>query len=131
MAFIFIFIALAAVSFSSAVTLVYNEGDLVKVVSEAEDIDGDEISFVYSSPLNQSGEWKTGYDDAGTYETAVSAFDGKDYTEEGITLVVHNVNRPPLVAVEDADADENDIVDVQPRVSDPDGDSVTVTFSPP
>src|SRR3989344_1979010 len=131
MAFIFIFIALAAVSFSSAVTLVYHEGDLVKVVSEAEDIDGDEISFVYSSPLNQSGEWQTGYDDAGTYKTTVSAFDGKDYTEEEITLVVHNVNRPPLVAVEDADADENDIVDVQPRVSDPDGDSVTVTFSPP
>ena len=76
---IFLLLTLAV---SSAVTLEYNEGELVKLAPEAEDIDGDPIKFVYSSPLNQSGEWQTTYDDAGTHVTTVYAFDGKDYSEE-------------------------------------------------
>ncbi len=125
---IFLLLTLAV---SSAVTLEYNEGELVKLAPEAEDIDGDPIKFVYSSPLNQSGEWQTTYDDAGTHVTTVSAFDGKDYTEEEVIIVVHNVNRASELAVKDVTAVEGELVDVQPKVHDLDNDDITLTFSSP
>ena len=126
-------IALAAAS-PQAATIVYNETELVRLLPEAVDPDSPNagnITFVFSPPLNQSGEWQTDADDAGTYNVTISAFDGKVSSEEQITLIIQNVNQPPAITIEDIEISETEQLVLRPEASDPDNDPVTVTFSLP
>ncbi|MEM3113234.1 MAG: putative Ig domain-containing protein [Candidatus Pacearchaeota archaeon] len=51
------------------------EGQLVKIIPNATDPEGDNITFTYSSPLNALGEWGTSIGDEGVYNVNVSATD--------------------------------------------------------
>lgn len=124
-------VALLSLSSSSFSTFVYNETDVVRIFPDAIDPDGDNVTFVFSEPLNASGEWQTDYDDAGTYNVTIAAFDGKAYSEENVILVIQNTNRPPVADADDFTAVETETVAVELRASDPDGDNITTTFSPP
>ncbi|HLC20421.1 MAG TPA: PKD domain-containing protein [Candidatus Nanoarchaeia archaeon] len=120
-------VSVAAASF----TFDYSEGELVRLVPEGQDDDEDILTFEYGEPLNASGEWQTSFEDAGTYETFIRANDGTSVTEKEVTLVIKNVNRPPLLKLSDISIDEGDIVTVNPDVEDFDGDAVTVEFDSP
>ncbi len=132
--FILLLLTVLAAASPQAATIVYNETELVRLLPEAVDPDSPNagnITFVFSQPLNQSGEWQTDADDAGTYNITISAFDGKTSSEEQITLIIQNVNQPPVITIEDIEIAETDLLVVRPEVSDPDNDSVITTFSSP
>lgn len=120
-------VSVAAASF----TFEYSEGELVSLVPEGQDDDADNVAFEYGAPLNESGEWQTTFDDAGTYDTFIRANDGTSTTEKPVTLIIKNVNRPPILTVSNITVDETDIVEVVPEVEDLDGDEVKLVFSLP
>jgi len=77
--------------------LTVDESDFVEVVPEASDADGDDVQFVFSSPLDKDGTWQTEFGDAGAYQTTVTATDGKAIAEAAFTITVLKKNQPPLI----------------------------------
>jgi len=77
--------------------LVFDEGDTVTIPLNASDIDGDNISYFLTSPLNNNGRWNTGFDDAGEYFVNVTASDGELSATKTIKLAVKNKDRPAII----------------------------------
>ena len=75
-----------------------SESDLVNINATgnvtATDADGDNILFTYSAPLNSSGQWQTGYNDARNYTITVTANDsnGGIATQTVLITVLDKVN---------------------------------------
>lgn len=130
--FIFFFVFLLFFPPATAATVIVNEGELVKIKAKVIDLDNDQIKLFYSFPLNASGEWQTTLEDAGTYNIGITAFDGKSYSEKNITLIVKNVNQPPvIVAPEKIIAEEGDLIKLNFSLFDPDNDEIKYSISPP
>jgi len=106
-----------------------NEGDLVKVTPNASDPDGDALTFYYSSPLDNTGKWLTGYNDAGTYTATVTASDGIDTVSGAVKITINNVNRAPQASLtlSKYTVNPNEVFNISLSASDPDND--TMTFS--
>jgi PKD repeat protein len=121
---------LSAIAFSET-TFTYKETELVRIVPEAYDADGDQLTYIFSEPLNASGEWQTTYDDAGTYTIRVAASDGDSYTENEVIIIVKNVNRPPTIHANDLQVMETERVVLNVEATDPDGDAVSLKFNDP
>ena len=73
------------------------ETDLVKLKVKATDLDNDNITYSFSKPFDQKGEWQTGYDDMGEYNVNITASDGVHQTVKVIKLNIKNKNRPPIL----------------------------------
>ncbi|MDD4860838.1 MAG: toxin TcdB middle/N-terminal domain-containing protein, partial [Smithellaceae bacterium] len=112
---------------STLADIAVQEGQLVSVIPQATDADGDAISYYFSSPLDTTGKWLTGYDDAGSYSYSVTASDGIDTVAENGSIVIGNVNRPPGVDLTLSAYTVNMGEDIIVRISssDPDGDGLT------
>ncbi|MFH1401016.1 MAG: hypothetical protein ABIH41_05860 [Nanoarchaeota archaeon] len=95
------------------------------------DKEGDDIVKEVSGWM--SGFTKqVGYDDAGTHVVHIKASDGSRTAETDVTVVVADTNRAPVIErIANIDAKETDTVKLNPTVSDPDSDTVTVTYSEP
>jgi len=69
-----------------------NESELVDINSSGEvtatDPENDDLIFNYTSPLNSSGEWKTNYQNSGTYTITITASDGALNDTQQITITV-------------------------------------------
>ena len=109
------------------------EGETAIIQPSGSDSDGDSLTFSYTSPFNSQGRWSTDYTDAGGYMTIVSVTDGKGGfdSQEVFVTVLESGNHAPTLEVDDIDGFAGDLIEVNPAVSDPDGDSVTVTISEP
>lgn len=108
----------------------YKEGELVKLTPKASDAEGDKITFTYTSPLDENGEWQTGPGDAGEYVVTVTASDGKSSVSKQLKVVIVGQNQPPSVeGVSDMTVREGETITFTPIVSDPDGDDVTIKYS--
>lgn len=109
------------------------EGDLIALDPEVSDVDGDDVEVGFNSPFDDNGEWQTGYDDAGTYQTKITATDGTTQTQKTVTVKVANSNREPVLEVEDTTitVTEGDLVEVEASASDEDGDDLTITYTDP
>jgi len=70
-------------------------GQTVSVTASASDVDGDEVTFSFSSPLNASGKWKTNSGNEGIYTTRITAHDGKS----GSDFQDVNINVMPKVVI--------------------------------
>ena len=117
---------------TEAVTVSVKENELVKINAKVSDPDEDPVTYTFTKPLNNNGEWKTNYGDAGEYLITLAATDGKLTTEQVIKLVVERVNVPPVIeGVKDVLIIEGETVTFEPKVSDPNNDPVTVTVSEP
>ena len=115
---------------SSVPTRTYTEGDLVKLSPKATDEDGDTVTFTYSEPLNEDGEWQTQSGDAGEYLVSVTATDGKASVTKEINIVVTGGNAAPIISnLVDLTVKEGDTISLNPEVSDADGDDITITYS--
>jgi len=70
--------------------IIVTEGDLVKIVPTEgfTDLDFDELTYSYTSPLDQNGEWQTGIGDAGKYISTITASDGQATATQDILIVV-------------------------------------------
>ncbi|MFH0701771.1 MAG: hypothetical protein V2A62_05020 [Candidatus Woesearchaeota archaeon] len=108
------------------------ENQLVKLKLSAIDPNKDKVTYTFSKPFDTQGAWKTNYGDAGEYIITVSASDGKLTTEKKIKLVIQKVNVAPAIAeLKDINVNEGDLVKLDPKVTDPNHDPITITISDP
>lgn len=73
------------------------EAETAAIIPQADDPDGDEVSFTISDPVGDDGVWETTYEDAGEYTVTVTASDGTDSVSQDVKIIVENVNRPPVI----------------------------------
>ncbi len=107
------------------------EGEVVTLPVKADDSDGDKVSVTFSGWMTTKSKQAT-FTDAGDHSVIVTATDGKLSSSKNVTVRIENVNRAPVISpIEAVEFDEGEKVVVQPLVTDPDGDTVTVTFSKP
>lgn len=76
------------VSSDEITEITVTEGDLLKVTTVSKDPDGDTLTYTFSEPLNDKGEWQTQKGDAGKYTAKITASDGKSETTKEILIVV-------------------------------------------
>lgn len=101
-------ISMLAIGIDRVPEITVSETEVVQLDTNVVDPDGDNISFEYESPLNNTGGWQTTYDDAGDYLTKMFVSDGQNLVEQDILIRVLNVNRVPVI--EDLKPDESEIV---------------------
>lgn len=110
--------------------IVVNETDLVSLQFPDKDADGDPVTYTYSQPLNDKGEWQTKIGDAGEHTVVITASDGKLTTTQQLIIEVKSKNRPPVMeTIQDVTVNEGDMVSFSLKVVDPEGDKVTITYS--
>ena len=113
-------------------TIRVKENELVSLMVTVTDPDEDPVTYTFSAPVNDQGEWKTNYGDAGEYVVTITATDGQLSTEKRVKIAVERVNVPPvLTGVKDIIVDEGELVSFTPDVTDPNGDEVTTRVSEP
>lgn len=116
---------------SGVTDLHVKEGEVVNFKPVFSDPNGDKVVVTVSAPL-QDNSWTTDHTSAGEYQVKVVASDGELQTEKTFTLLVDDVNElPVLTNLQDLVVKEGEIVTLQPKVTDLDGDEVTVTVSEP
>ena len=108
------------------------EGDLIVLKPKIFDYNGDEVFLEYSKPFDQNGEWQTDYDDSGTYLIKVSVSDSETTVEKQVTIIVADTNRAPILDdISHISAFAGERITLEPAATDPDGDTVTFSFSSP
>ncbi|MBI2650986.1 hypothetical protein HYX01_00780 [Candidatus Woesearchaeota archaeon] len=80
-----------------AVVIIVEETELVNLVPKAEDPDKDVLDFTFTSPLNENGEWKTTYGDAGEYTVTITASDGSLTTTKEVLIIVNRKEEAPTI----------------------------------
>lgn len=106
-----------------------NEGTIIELDTPDVDADGDELSFTFSDPFDEKGQWETEYDDAGEYDVEVVASDGSLEAAQTVTVKVINVNRAPkLVPIADIKLREDQTVSFVVNASDEDNDDLNITI---
>ncbi|MBW2965797.1 PKD domain-containing protein [Candidatus Woesearchaeota archaeon] len=106
--------------------VVMSETDLVILDFVASDPDNDDITVSISEPLDENGEWQTGYEDAGEYFADIEVSDGDLTTTKTIKIIVLDVDRAPLFEkIEDFTIDEGEEKIIELKVLDQDGDDIT------
>ncbi len=106
-----------------------DEGETVNFSPDGSDPDGDSVTFSYSGWMT-GASYTTTHDDAGTHTVTVTISDGTLTDSEDVTVTVMNVNRPPVLdPVADVSVNEGEVISFHPTASDPDGDSLTFSYS--
>ena len=112
--------------------LTVEENKVARLNLKLADADKDTVTYTFSPPLDKNGTWKTNYGDAGEYMITLTVTDGKLVSKKKIKLVVKRVNVPPVIReVKNMVAKEGDTITLEPEVTDPNKDPVTVTISAP
>ena len=121
----------APAEFSDVTTITVTEGDLVSFPNlKVDDPDGDPVTFTFTKPLDRKGEWQTKLGDAGTYEIRITASDGEERITETVMIVVEALNVAPRLGVEDTlRVDEGEVLRIDSKITDPDGDTFSVEYS--
>ncbi len=96
MLLLIIFLFLSSIVYSVK-TFVIQETDKLSLGINATDPDADRLTINYSFPLNNEGEWQTGYGDAGTYNPTITVSDGATSASEGISIIVNKKEEPPVI----------------------------------
>jgi len=108
------------------------ENELVKLNVKVADPDRDVVTYTFTKPIDQKGEWKTNYGDAGEYLVTLTASDGQLETKQKIKIVVERVNVAPVIKpLRDIVVKEGEEIKFEPEVSDPNNDPVSITVSEP
>jgi hypothetical protein len=71
------------------------ENDFVDIDASAVDIDGNNLTFYYSEPLDENGEWQTAEGDAGNYTVIITVTDGHCEDVETFNLEVYKEPQEP------------------------------------
>ncbi len=109
-----------------------NENEWVRLKANIVDPDNDKVTYSFTPPLNNNGEWKTNYGDEGEYLVTLAATDGVLTTEKVLKIIVKRVNVPPVIeGVFDLNFKEGETINFQPKVTDPNNDPVELKISEP
>jgi len=96
--FIVSLILILSIYFASSITtFVYNETELVSLKPQATDPDNQKLSYSYSKPLNNKGDWQTDYGDAGEYKIKITVSDGELSSSEDVLVVVKKKEMAPAI----------------------------------
>ena len=107
------------------------EGEFVSFPNlKATDPDGDKIKYTFTPPLDENGKWQTKQGDAGEYRVTITANDGKNKVSQTVNIIVEATNRPPVIQkISEIKIKEGETVTLNPTITDPDGDDLTITYS--
>src|SRR3989338_4458726 len=117
--FSLVVILLTSSALAAVKTFRVTETEFVKVAPEAVDPDDDDVSYHFSEPLDEFGEWQTDYGDAGEYNVTITASDGKTESTETVRIVVLPRNQPPRLLEKMLVIKEGQTVDLRELVEDP------------
>ncbi len=81
----------------SVTTFVIQETEKISLKTNATDPDNDRLTYTYSPPLDENGEWQTTYGDAGEYKSQVTVSDGLANTSQEILVVVKRKEEAPTI----------------------------------
>jgi len=114
--------------FSEVAEIIVNETDEIKFDFEISDPDGDFVDVSFGWPLDESGEWETGYEDAGEYEVIIVATDGRESSSLVVPLTVLPTNREPSIEIDDDEItiNEGQEFTLHLEAFDPDNDELDV-----
>jgi hypothetical protein len=105
-----------------------DDKDILTVVAEATDKDGDEVAFTYEWTKNGesagSGDFITGFKRGDKISVKITPFDGKEYGHSRILNTEINNTPPKITAHKDYKFD-GVTYSYQVRAYDPDGDALT------
>ncbi|VVB80775.1 Cadherin-like protein [uncultured archaeon] len=107
------------------------EGETVSFPNlKAVDPDGDKIEYTFSAPLDNRGRWETKEGDAGDHIVTITASDGTNTVSQKVLIRVNPKNKAPVIEITDpVEAEEGQTITLEPTITDPEGDEVTVTYS--
>lgn len=116
-----------------ATVIIVDETELVSLAPKAEDPDADTLTFTFTSPLNDNGEWQTTYGDAGQYTITVTASDGSLTASKEVLIIVNRKEEAPVLNSFKPDAtaieiDETDTITFDVVASDLNDDELTYTW---
>ena len=104
--------------------LVVSEGDIARL--QLPDFARYGLPYTISSPVGNSNEWQTTYDDAGVYDVIVHAEGNGFKGDKSVGLTVKDADRPPAFNdVGNKIIDEGKPLVITLMTTDPDGDSIT------
>ncbi len=116
-----------------------NEGSTLQFKVTATDADQNDTLILSTSALWQNATFNSAtgiftfspdYDQAGSYQITFFVTDGTDITSEQITIIVKNVNRPPILnPIGDRAISEGMELIIVVSAIDPDGDDLTFSVS--
>lgn len=112
-------------------TISVEEGELVSIKVKGYDPDGDPLTYTFSEPLDEDGQWQTEKGDSGLYKATITASDGKATTSQTITIEVTEKNIPPVMArIADVALTAGETVSFEPKVTDEnENDVIKVSYS--
>jgi hypothetical protein len=103
----------------------FNEGDLVKITPNATDSDNDSISYSFSRPLDEKGEWQTDYRSSGVYAVNISAYDGEAASSSYTKIIIKNIDVPIIFGnISRFYADEGSNISIKLEAYNPGGESI-------
>ncbi|MDP7647252.1 MAG: Ig-like domain-containing protein [Candidatus Woesearchaeota archaeon] len=105
----------------------FKEGELVQFPNlKATDPDGDPITYTFSSPLNERGEWQTKEGDRGSYLVTITASDGQNVVTQDVRVTVVPENYEPelRLSASTISVNEGEEVIITATTNDKDGDAV-------
>lgn len=110
----------------------FQEGSLATANCDVYDPEGDQVIVQYRGWMSSRTK-RVGYDDAGNYSVVISARDTNNNTvERTVPVTVENVNRAPEIEeIDDRSVTETSSFSVNPQVSDPDGNDVSINYTAP
>ena len=124
---------LSAYFVSSITTFVYNETEQVSLWTDATDPDNQKLSYKYSKPLNNKGDWQTDYGDSGEYKIIITVSDGELSASEDVLVVVNKKEMPPTIDkiepnAKEVEIDEGKILKFKVWASDLNKDELSYTW---
>ncbi len=122
---------LLASSAMAITTFTAQETEMLTLTVDTIDLDGDDITYTYSEPFDENGEWLTEYEDAGEYTITITASDGLETVTKYVKVVVEETNREPYLSENSLTFYEQDEIDLTEYVIDPDNDVLIYSFSEP
>ncbi len=112
-------------------SLTVQETETVTITCNFVDEEADPVVLSFDGWM-RTPSYKTDYGDAGEYSVIVRARDYTQETVETVKIIVQKKNRAPTIeALKDVTIQETEAIQINPKVTDPDGDTVTVSFSGP
>ncbi|MDR4499305.1 MAG: Ig-like domain-containing protein [Candidatus Scalindua sp.] len=110
-------------------SITVNVGDTVTLNPTATDPDGDTLTFNYAGWMTLSS-YTTNHQDAGVHTVTVTVSDGTLTDTKNVTVTVNKVNRAPVLAtISPIVVNEGGTVTFNPTATDPDGDTLSFTYS--
>jgi hypothetical protein len=112
--------------------VVAKEAELIKLDCNIYDPEGESVVVEYSGFM-KGPAYESKYGDAGNYTVQIKASDKEKTSTGSVKIVILHVNQAPIIegVPDTVTAVETEIVTLNPKVSDPNGEKVTVTFSEP